>query len=116
MIMSTKGNKDVVRRWNSGGEFWSLELLDKGYVNHGGTKAPWATVIEGLDEAKAAFGQPDPAFRVTVEDMIAEGDKVAVRMTFHNEGKPSANAMALYRLSEGKIVDDWFCWTPLEKG
>ena len=117
--MSTEENKDVVRRWNSGGEFWSFGLLDKDYANHSGTKAPWATIIQGLDEAKARFGQvlrESPTFRVTVEDIIAEGDKVAVRMIFYEEGKPSANAITFYRLSNGKIVDDWYCSAPLEKG
>ncbi len=31
------------------------------------------------------------------------------------EGKPFGNAMALYRLKGGKIVDDWYCMTRLEE-
>ena len=116
--MSKEENKDVVRRWNSPEDLWPLELLDENYVNRSGTTAPWATIIQGLDEAKARFGQviqENPTFRVTIEDMIAEGDKVAVRLTFYGEGKPFGNAMALYRLKGGKIVDDWYCMTRLEE-
>lgn len=116
--MSTEANKDVVRRWNSPDELWAMELLAEDYANRSGTKAPWATIIQGLGEAKARFEQAlreDPTFQVVIEDIIAEGDKVAVRMTWYEEGKPSGNAMAFYRLSDGKIVDDWCCCTPLEK-
>jgi predicted SnoaL-like aldol condensation-catalyzing enzyme len=118
MIVSTEENKDVVRRWNSPEEWWLLELLDESYANHSGTTAPWATVIQGFDEAKARFDQgrrENPTFQVAIEDMIAEGDKVAARMTWYRDGKPWGNAMTFYRLKGGKIVDDWFCWTPLEE-
>ena len=117
--MSTEENKAVVRRWNSEDELWSLELLGEAYVNRSGTEAPWAPIMQGLEEARARFAemrQASPTFRVTIEDIVAEGDKVAVRLTWYREGKPTANAMAFYRLSGGKIVDDWFCETDLKKG
>ena len=121
--MSTQENKDVVRRWNlesvAGQKLETFdEVLDRDYVNHGGTKAPWAVLFQGIDGAKTGFDQlfrENPTFQVTIEDVIAEGDKVAIRMIFYEDGKPSANAMAFYRLKGGKIVDDWFCATPLEK-
>jgi predicted SnoaL-like aldol condensation-catalyzing enzyme len=121
--MSTQENKDVVRRWNlesvAGQKLETFdEALDQDYVNRSGTEAPWAVVIQGIDGAKTGFGQlfrENPTFQVTIEDMIAEDDTVAIRMIFYEDGKPSANAMAFYRLSGGKIVDDWFCATPLEK-
>ena len=118
--MSTEKNKDVVRRLNleviPGHQLEALgEVLDPGYENHGGTKAPWATIVQGLDKVKAAFGGFDPTFRVTIEDIIAEGDKVAIRLIWYQDGKPIANAMTFYRLSGGKIVDDWYCYTYLDK-
>jgi ketosteroid isomerase-like protein len=115
--MSTEENKEIVRRWNSADEFWTIELLADDYANRSGTEAPWAVIFQGLAEAEAAFGQmlrDDPTFRVTIDDMIAEDDTVAVRMIFYEKGKPSANAMAFYRLRDGKIVDDWACWSNLE--
>ena len=47
--------------------------------------------------------------------MIAEGDKVALRIIFYDGDKPTHNAMVFYRLRDGKIVDDWFCETELDK-
>jgi hypothetical protein len=118
MTVSTKEKKEVVRRWNSPEDVWPLDLLDESYANRSGTTAPWATLFQGLDEAKVRFGQiiqENPTFKPIIEDMIAEGDKVAVRLTFYREGKPFGNEMAFYRLKGGKIVDDWYCWTALEK-
>lgn len=121
--MSVEGNKAIVRRWNeecvSGQRLETFdEVLHKDYANRSGTESPWATGIQGLDEAKDYFArmfQENPTFRVTIEDVIAEGDKVAIRLIFYEEGKPTANAITFYRLTDGKIVDDWFCWTRLEQ-
>jgi predicted ester cyclase len=69
------------------------------------------------DELWAAF----PDFRFQIEDMVAEGDRVAVRFTAHatNEGplgpgkQISGNRMAqpgmtVYRLTDdGKIAEGW---------
>jgi len=55
--MSTEENKDVARRFNSPGEFWSMELLAEDYVNRSGTKGPWAVLIDGLAEARVVFAQ-----------------------------------------------------------
>jgi predicted ester cyclase len=44
-----------------------------------------------LDEAKSRFDQirrDNPTFRSTIEDIIAEGDKVAVRLTWYMGEKP----------------------------
>jgi predicted ester cyclase len=54
-----------------------------------------------------------------VEDQVAEGDRVVVRLTFTGThtgpwmglpptGKPvTVKGMALYRLQDGKIVEQW---------
>jgi len=118
--MSAEGNKAVVRRWNteavSGKRIETCdEVLDKAYVNYSGTESPWAPIARGLDDVKTMLGRISPTFEITIDDIIAEGDKVAIRMTFHEEGKPTANGMALYRLRAGKIVEDWGCVAPLKK-
>ncbi len=60
---------------------------------------------------------PDSYF--TVEDMVAEGDKVVTRKTFHgtHEGEfigipPSGRAVSMglidiVRISDGKVVEHW---------
>jgi predicted ester cyclase len=61
-----------------------------------------------------------PDVHATIEDIFAEGNKVAVRWTFRGtyqgEARPGAPtpgepcmavAIAMYRFVEGKIADDW---------
>ena len=66
-------------------------------------------------EVRTAF----PDVRVTVEDMIAEGDRVAARVTMRGthlgefEGiaptgkRVEVRAMDMYRITDGKIVEHW---------
>ena len=98
--MSVEENKAVVRRWNeeivSGGkpELFD-EVLDRDYTNRSGSDGPWSPDTQGLDQAKEHFGQglrEYPNYRVLVDDMIGEGDKVAARLTWIVEGKKGAQA------------------------
>jgi steroid delta-isomerase-like uncharacterized protein len=77
----------------------------------------------GIEEGpKAAFelfkgGLPD--LHITIEDMLAEGDRVAVRWTATGthtgpflgiaptQKRMNLPAMYIYRLSEGKIAEAW---------
>lgn len=114
----SKENKDIVRRWNE--EFWkgnldvSDEVLAPDCVFHG---------IGGPQEIKESLsrlsrGMPDG--QITVEDQIAERDKVVTRWTIHGThlgeiwGVPPTGKQLHYtgisinRLAGGKIVEDWF--------
>ncbi len=50
----------------------------------------------------------------TVEDLIAEGDKVAVKFLYRStdiSGKQEvATGVNIYRISDGKIQEVWFVW------
>lgn len=118
--MSTEdNNKAVARRWNEEGfNGHKIDLIDElfhpDYSQRSGTDGPWSVNLQGRDAAKANFVQGFREYstaRVTIEDIIAEGDKVALRVTLYNESKPLAIGNILYRLTGGQIVDDWFCWT-----
>ena len=120
--MSVNENKAVARRWNeevaTGGKPEAFdEVLDRNYTNYGGSSSPWAVIIQGVEAAKKYFMdmlQKHPTWRVSVDDIIGEGDKVALRLTFLEEKKPVATLICFYRLANGKIVDDWFCSTQVK--
>ena len=76
----------------------------------------------GLDGAKQAiemFLTAFPDLKMTVEDMIAEGDKVAVRLTMSGTHKGdfmgipatgkeiSVSGMDFHRIAGGKVVEHW---------
>lgn len=110
--MSTEQNKAVVRRFideiliNQNAALVD-ELVAPDYVNHfvpGGREAfkQFFTVLS------SAF--PDLKIRYNVEHLIAEGDYVVARITYHitNAGKEASGSdLSEYRVANGKVVEDW---------
>ena len=121
--MSAEDNKALVRRFvdevQSRG---NIDLIDEicspEFVNH---SAPPGipTDREGIKILTAMFRGAFPDSYFTVEDMMAEGDKVATRKTFHgtHEGEfvgipPSGRSVSMglidiVRVSEGRVVEHW---------
>ena len=120
--MSVEENKAVTKRWNEeilgGRRLEALgEVLAKNYVHYDASDSSWSPEIQGLEHAKEQakesleggwFAQ-HPTWRVCVDDIIGEGDKVAARLTSYEEGKPVGHTIVFYRFSDGKIVDAWAC-------
>ncbi len=119
-MSSVEKNKEIVRRWseylNTGDLGIYDELAAPNYVVH------QTTGDAGIKELKAimpTLREALPDCRATVEDMIAEGDRVAVRYTIRGThkgtfsgipatGNPvSFTGTTFYRLAGGKIVEDW---------
>jgi predicted SnoaL-like aldol condensation-catalyzing enzyme len=123
MTVSTKGNKAVVKRWNeeilNGRQFDAFDqLLHRDYVDRSGSEGSWAPTVQGLEQAKRDIGevfQRMPDLQMVIEDLIGEGDLVAVRGVFTSEGKPVTNIIGFYRLSDGKIVENWHCSRQLDQ-
>ena len=110
--MSTEQNKAVVRRFIEGAlQNMDVTLVDElfapDYVNHlapGGREG----FKQFINMLHSTF--PDLKFHNSVEHLIAEGDRVVARVTFHftNAGKEvTSSELAEYRLVNGKIVEDW---------
>ena len=118
--MSAEENKKVVQR------FWKVweeedfvdlidELLAPDYVNHSPGIPDQPTGPEGVKAVVSMFRSGMPDLRVTIDDMIAEGDRVATRYTIEgtHEGdlfgvpptgrRLSIESMTVERVSGGKI-------------
>ena len=121
--MSPEEHKAVVRRFveavqNEGDLSVLDELAAPGYINQ---SAPAAVPAdrEGLKQLTAMFRRAFPDGRMTIEDMVAEGDRVATRKTFRgtHQGElmgiqPTGKAIAIglidiVRLVDGKVVESW---------
>jgi predicted ester cyclase len=120
-------NKAIVRRLfegvNGGNPGVFDELLSADYVSHG----PRPGQTAGREETKqvvAAILGAFPDSHVALEDLVAEGDRVALRVTFTGTQKGELKSMTmgilppsgkhvlvtgmyLYRLAGGKIVEEW---------
>jgi len=115
-------NKHIVRRWFE--EVWNqgrIETIDELFAADGVAHG-LGEDIHGPAEFKpfhATFRQGFPDMRIELEDLIAEGDKVAFSWTAtgtHNGHlmgiAPTRRAsrfygMGIIRLREGRIVEGW---------
>ncbi len=121
--MSAEENKAIMRRYFSVFEQGNIDLLDEllapDYVNHTPATPDLPTGPEGVKGVVSMFRGGMPDLRVVVEDMIAEGDKVAVRYTLEgtHEGelfgvrptgrRLSIKSISVERVSDGKIREHW---------
>jgi steroid delta-isomerase-like uncharacterized protein len=121
--VSAEDNKALVRRFidevQSAG---NIDLIDEicspDFVNYSAPPGIPAD-CEGIKILTAMFRRAFPDSYFTVEDMMAEGDKVSTRKTFHgtHEGEfmgipPSGRTVAMglidiVRISEGRVVEHW---------
>jgi predicted ester cyclase len=121
--VSAEDNKALVRRFvdevQSGG---NIDLIDEvcspGFVNHSAPPGIPAD-REGLKILTAMFRGAFPDSHFTIENMVAEGDKVATRKTFHGThggdfmGMPptgrvvSMGLIDIVRVSDGRVVEHW---------
>jgi steroid delta-isomerase-like uncharacterized protein len=117
-MMSLDENKELVRRWyaevNRGNASASAIVVSDDYQMNGMSLGPAGA--EGVTRMLlAAF----PDWNGTIEDMIAEGDRVAVRTTYRGTHRgdfqgiaATGNAITLKtieicRISNGKITQLW---------
>ena len=121
--MSAEESKTIVRRfwgvWEEGNIDLVDELLAPDYINHTPASPDQPTGPEGVKGVVAMFRSAIPDLRVVVEDMVAEGDKVAVRYTLEgtHEGelfgvpptgqRLSIKSISVERVSGGKIREHW---------
>jgi steroid delta-isomerase-like uncharacterized protein len=121
--MSTEANKNIVRRYveevqNEDNLMALEEIAAPDYVNHD-APAGVPPDREGIKQLTAMFRQAFPDGRMTIDDMLAEGDRVATRKTFRGTHRgelmgipPTGKAVAIRlmdisRLVDGKVVESW---------
>lgn len=119
--MSTEQNKALVRRFIE--ELWNQKhlahvdvLVDINYIDHTSGNPPGP---ESLKQFAEAYITAFPDLHTTIEDQVAEGDKVVTRWTSHGTntgsffGHPATGksatiaGMSIDRIAGGKIVESW---------
>lgn len=121
--MSTKENKAIAYRymeefWNAGNLAVADEIIAIGFVNH--SPVPGETPDrEGMKQSVSAFHAGFSDLRFATEDMVAEGDRVALRGTFQGSHTGAFTGISptgkdvtmtwfiILRIEEGKITDRW---------
>jgi steroid delta-isomerase-like uncharacterized protein len=121
--MSLEDNKAIIRSYVE--TVWNQRQLDRAeefvapdFLDH----APLPGQAPGLDGARrkwAMYLNAAPDLRVTIEDLVAEDDRVGVRRSYAGThrgellGIPATGkqvrigSISIFRLAEGKIVENW---------
>lgn len=119
-------NKAVVQRWFD--EVWNEgradaidELFDENGIAHGLSDEP-SNPLKGPANFRpfhTVFREAFPNMKIVVDDMVAEGDKVAARCSVHAQhegafmGKAATQSavaftgITIVRIANGKIVEAW---------
>jgi steroid delta-isomerase-like uncharacterized protein len=120
--MSLEENKDIVRRYQEAYNTKDFEALAEVLAADVITPNIISGMPPGIEGAKAVhqktlLGMPD--YYTTIEDLIAEGDKVVARVTMTGTHTGNfcgiaptgrrVNLTSIYivRIAEGKIVEHW---------
>ena len=117
--MSLEENKTIVRRFIEAYNKRNLDSLDEfvapDYVDH-------TNQLRGLESLKQIISmgiQGVPDWHETIEDIIAEGDKVWIRLAYTGThtgelfglpptgNKITATAVDIYRIVNGKLAEYW---------
>ena len=122
--MSTQDSKALVRRtleefYNHGNMDLADELFAPDFVNHD-PAVPHSGDLETLKQVTLARNAGFPDGQTTIEDLIAEGDRVTKRWAYQGthtaewNGIPptgkrvTVTGITIYRIAEGKIAECWW--------
>ena len=122
--MSTEQNKALVRQmveeiFNRGNMSRADEFLAPDFVEHEELPPGIPQGREGVKQLTTMMRNAFPDFTATIEDMVAEGDKVVIRMTWRGTQKGefmgvpptgktvSFGVLDIIRIAGGKFVEHW---------
>ena len=105
-----EANKTLVLReelegWKQGNVSVILEAIAPNFVNH---DPIWPGVTDYKSYKRWVESELDGPLNITVEDLIAEGDKVVERVTVDIGGEILESVMIIHRFADGKIVERWW--------
>ena len=127
--MTLEENKALARRaideiWSKGNLAVGPDIYSPNFVSHQDSHPDIGDVrgLSALIEFVREFREAFPDFHDTIDDQVAEGDKVVTRFTSTGThrgtlmGLQPTNkracwmAIVIDRIEEGKIVEEWVSW------
>ncbi len=118
--MSTEKNKALFRRWMEAWSTRDVSVLDAlvpetftpDFVIHDKAQPPAVMGHEGVKQFVRAALKNTPDIRITVEDILAEGDRLACRYEVSGTDAASSKPTRLlnldiWRFADGKAAEAW---------
>lgn len=126
----SEANKAIARReieelFHKGKFDVAKELIGPDYVGHDAALPEPTRGPEGVKQAVTGYRNAFPDLKVTIEDQIAEGDRVVTRWSARgtHEGdlwgiaptgkQATVTGISIERIVGGKIVEGWTSWDTL---
>jgi steroid delta-isomerase-like uncharacterized protein len=126
----SEGNKSLVRRlfeevWNKGNTQIADELFTPNYAHHDHSTPDFGRGPESEKKVVTLYRNAFPDLRLTVEDLISEGETVMARWTCKGTHKGELNGIAptnrqfnisgisITRIVNNKIAESWVNWDAL---
>jgi steroid delta-isomerase-like uncharacterized protein len=128
--MAQEEHKSLARQaleqvWGQGDLSLADQIFARDFVSHQHSRPDETRDLRGVESLKAfvrEFREAFPDFRDTVDDQIAEGDKVVTRFTSSGTHRGSLMGVAatgrpvswmgitIDRIDHGQIVENWVSW------
>ena len=122
--MTAEDNKATFLRFvselNKGNLGIINEICSPTFAFYSPSKPDWPHGLEGARKIITTAAAAIPDLQSTIEDIFAEGDKLAVRWTFRGTYQGEAlpgypkpgerfvqGAISIYRFANGRIEEDW---------
>lgn len=109
--MDIESHKNIVKRyiemWNTGNEALADEVLAPGYRDHA---HPEVTSVEHVKQALSKTRTAIPDFQITIDQIIGEGELVALRGIIYRTLQGQANishVLWLARIANGQMTELW---------
>src|ERR1700676_4288134 len=129
-ITMSESNKNVVRRlfeevWNKGNLQLTDELFVPNYAHHDASTPDVGRGPESEKKRATLYRTAFPDIRLTIEDIIAEGETVMARWTFRGPHKVNLSGIppprkqfnitgvSIPRFANGKMEEGWVNWDAL---
>ena len=117
--MSEELNKSIVRRiwkdiWQDGNLAVVDELIDIDHVFHAYPEdLAYGSGAEGFRRLVSANRAWFPEGTLTIEDLIAEDDKVVTRYTAQMTPSAATTGIWIDRIRDNRVVESWVDWDRL---
>jgi steroid delta-isomerase-like uncharacterized protein len=126
--MTLEANKAVIRRVfeaviPAGDATAMRDLVVADFLDHDPLPGQPAG-LEGAEYVVSTMHGAHPDLRFTIDDLVAEGDRVTIRWTMRGTnsgpmfGRPASGqavelaAIVIFRLADGMIAERWAAWKP----
>ena len=117
--MSEEFNKSIVRRiwkevWQEGNLGVVDELVDANHVLHAYPEdLAYGNGAEGFKRLISTNRANLPDAQLTIEDLIAEDDKVVTRYSVRTASSATTTGIWIDRIQDNRIVESWVDWDRL---